>query len=116
MFSVQRTALKRKVASRIAVEAVEGVVQIHVPRLKLNNHTIGDPNEIAVEERGREGEGEEEGAVGGRDPEAQGEDGQGDERDRRSPPPMDIEEDLVVQTSVENLMDWTHLNLTLYSY
>ena len=38
----------------------------------------GDPNEIAVEERGREGEGEEEGAVGGRDPEAQGEDGQGD--------------------------------------
>ena len=42
----------------------------------------GDPNEIAVE-RGREGEGEEEGAVGGRDPEArEGEDGQG----RRSPP------------------------------
>ena len=37
----------------------------------------GDPNEIAVEERGREGEGEEEGVVGGRDPEAQGEDGQG---------------------------------------
>ena len=36
----------------------------------------GDPNEIAVEERGREGEGEEEGAVGGRDPEAhEGEDG-----------------------------------------
>ena len=43
----------------------------------------GDPNEIAVEERGREGEGEEEGVVGGRDPEAhEGEDGQG----RRSPP------------------------------
>ena len=42
-----------------------------------------DPNEIAAEERGREGEGEEEGAVGGRDPEAcEGEDGQG----RRSPP------------------------------
>ena len=40
----------------------------------------GDPNEIAVGERGREGEGEEEGAVGGRDPEAhEGEDGQGDE-------------------------------------
>ena len=40
----------------------------------------GDPNEIAVEER--EGEGEEEGVVGGRDPEARkGEDGQG-----RSPP------------------------------
>ena len=40
----------------------------------------GDPNEIAVTERGREGEGEEEGAVGGRDPEAcEGEDGQGDE-------------------------------------
>ena len=47
----------------------------------------GDPNEIAVGERGREGEGEEEGAVGGRDPEArEGEDGQGDERGRRSPP------------------------------
>ena len=43
----------------------------------------GDPNEIAVEEREREGEGEEEGAVGGRDPEAcKGE----DERGRRSPP------------------------------
>ena len=39
----------------------------------------GDPNEIAVEERGREGEGEEEGAVGGRDPEAhEGQDGPGD--------------------------------------
>ena len=46
----------------------------------------GDPNEIAVEERGREGEGEEEGAVGGRDPEAQREDGQRDDRGRRSPP------------------------------
>ena len=35
------------------------------------------------------------------------------------PHPMDMEdteEDLVVQTSVENLMDWTHLNLTLCSY
>ena len=43
----------------------------------------GDPNEIAVEERGTEGEGEEEGVVGGRDPEArEGEDGQG-----RRPPP-----------------------------
>ena len=40
----------------------------------------GDPSEIAVEERGREGEGEEEGVVGGRDPEAhEGEDGQGDD-------------------------------------
>ena len=40
----------------------------------------GDPNEIAVTERGREGEGEEEGAVGGRNPEArEGEDGPGDE-------------------------------------
>ena len=29
------TALKREVASRIAVEAMEGVVQIHIPRLKL---------------------------------------------------------------------------------
>ena len=39
----------------------------------------GDPSEIAVAERGREGEGEEE-AVGGRDPEAcEREDGQGDE-------------------------------------
>ena len=47
----------------------------------------GDPNEIAVEEREREGEGEEEGAVGGRDPRArEGEDGQGDNRGRRSPP------------------------------
>ena len=43
----------------------------------------GDPNEIAVEERGREGEGEGEGVVGGRDPEArEGE----DEGGRRSPP------------------------------
>ena len=35
------------------------------------------------------------------------------------PHPMDTEdtgEDLVVQTSIENLMDWTHLNLTLCSY
>ena len=33
------------------------------------------------------------------------------------PHPMeDIEEDLVVQKSVGNLMDWTHLNLTLCSY
>ena len=40
----------------------------------------GNPNEIAVEERGREGEGEEEGAVGGRDSEAhEREDGQGDD-------------------------------------
>ena len=40
----------------------------------------GDPNEIAVTERGREGEGEEEGAVGGRDPKThEGEDGHGDE-------------------------------------
>ena len=47
----------------------------------------GDPNEIAVEERGREGEGEGEGVVGGRDPEArEGEDGPGDERGRTSPP------------------------------
>ena len=47
----------------------------------------GDPNEIAVTERGREGEGEEEGAVGGRDPEGhEGEDGPGDDHGRRSPP------------------------------
>ena len=47
----------------------------------------GDPNEIAVDKRGREGEGEEEGAVGGRDPRAhEGEDGQGDDQGRRSPP------------------------------
>ena len=33
------------------------------------------------------------------------------------PHPMeDTEEDLVVQKSIENLMDWTHLNLTLCSY
>ena len=42
LFSVWRTALKRKVATRIAVEAMEGVVQIHIPRLKLKNHTIND--------------------------------------------------------------------------
>ena len=47
----------------------------------------GDLNEIAIEERGREGEGEEEGAVGGRDLEVhEGEDGQGDDQGRRSPP------------------------------
>ena len=33
---------ERKVATRIAVEAEEAVVQIHIPRLKLKNHTIGD--------------------------------------------------------------------------
>ena len=36
------------------------------------------------------------------------------------PHPMDMEdieaEDLVVQMSIENLMDWTHLNLTPCSY
>ena len=31
-------------------------------------------------------------------------------------PTEDTEEDLVVQMSIENLMDWTHLNLTLCSY
>ena len=47
----------------------------------------GDLNEIAIEERGREGEDEEEGVVGGRDPEAcEGEDGQGEDQGRRSPP------------------------------
>ena len=76
----------------------------------------GDPNEIAVEERGREGEGEEEGAVGGRDPEArEGEDGQGDEWGRRSPP-HGYRGGFAVQTSVENLMAWTHPNLILCSY
>ena len=40
----------------------------------------GDLNEIAIEERGREGEGEEEGLAGGRDLEVhEGEDGQGDD-------------------------------------
>ena len=77
----------------------------------------GDPNEIAVEERGREGEGEGEGVVGGRNPKArEGEDGPGDDHGRRIPTPMDTEEDLVVQTSIENLMAWTHLTLTLCSY
>ena len=37
-----RTAQKRRVATRIAVEAMEAVVQIHIPRLKLKNHTIND--------------------------------------------------------------------------
>ena len=46
-----------------------------------------DPNEIAVEERGREGEGEGEGVVGGRDPKAcKREDGPGDDHGRRIPP------------------------------
>ena len=31
-------------------------------------------------------------------------------------PTEDTEEDLVVQESIENLMDWTHLYLTLWSY
>ena len=35
-------ALKRKAATRIAVEAEEAVVQIHILRLKLTNHTIND--------------------------------------------------------------------------
>ena len=48
----------------------------------------GDPNEIAVDERGREGEGEEEGAVGGKRSleHVRDEDGQGDNQGRRSPP------------------------------
>ena len=32
------------------------------------------------------------------------------------PHPMDTEEDLVVEMSIENLMAWTHLNLTLCLY
>ena len=39
---LRRTAQKRKVAARIAVEAMEAVVQIPLPRLKLKNHTIND--------------------------------------------------------------------------
>ena len=35
-----------KVASRIAVEAVEAVVQIHIPRLKLKTHATGDEQHI----------------------------------------------------------------------
>ena len=35
-------ALKRKAATRIAVEAKEAVVQIHILRLRLKNHTIND--------------------------------------------------------------------------
>ena len=79
----------------------------------------GDPNEIAVEERGRQGEGKEEGAVGGRDPEAHEERMVQEMNEVEDPHLMDtedIEEDSVVQTSVENLMDWTHLNLTPCSY
>ena len=34
--------LKRKVAIRIAVESMEAVVQIHIPRVRLKSHTIGD--------------------------------------------------------------------------
>ena len=34
-------SVKRKVAP-VAVEAVEGVVQIHTPILKLKNHTTND--------------------------------------------------------------------------
>ena len=81
----------------------------------------GDLNEIAIEERGREGEGEEEGVVGGRDPEVHMKERMVKEMTEvEDPHPMDLEdievEDLVVQTSVENLMDWTHLNLTPCSY
>ena len=32
------------------------------------------------------------------------------------PHPMNTEEDLAVQTSIENHMAWTHLNLTLCLY
>ena len=38
---VKLFSVKRKVAS-VAVEAVEGVVPIHTPILKLKNHTIND--------------------------------------------------------------------------
>ena len=33
---------EKKVATRIAVEAMEAVVQIHIPRVRLKNHTIND--------------------------------------------------------------------------
>ena len=35
-------SIEKKAATRIAVEAEEAVVQIHIPRLKLKNHTIND--------------------------------------------------------------------------
>ena len=36
------TALKRKVVTRIAVESMEAEAQIHIPRVRLKNHTIND--------------------------------------------------------------------------
>ena len=76
----------------------------------------GDPSEITVEERGREGEGEEEGVVLEEEILKHMKERMVKEMiEVEDPYPMDmedIEEDLVVQTSVENLMDWTHLNLT----
>ena len=42
LLSVQTIILKREAASRIAVEAAEGVVQIYTPRLKLKNYTINN--------------------------------------------------------------------------
>ena len=52
-------------------------------------------------------------AVGGRDPKAREEERTVQEMIMvEESHPMDTEEDLVVQTSVENLMAWTHLNLT----
>ena len=36
------TALKIEVVTRIAVESVEAVVQIHIPRVRLKNHIIND--------------------------------------------------------------------------
>ena len=76
----------------------------------------GDPNEIAVEER------EEREKV--KKKEWLEEEILKHVRERmvqetivvEDPHPMDTEEDLVVQTPVENLMAWTHLNLTLCSY
>ena len=76
---------------------------------------------LLVEERGREGEGEEEGVVGGkRSLKHMKERMVKEMTEVEDPHPMDMEdievEDLVVQTSIENLMDWTHLNLTPCSY
>ena len=80
----------------------------------------GDPNEIAVEERGREGEGEEEGVVEEEILKHMKERMVKEMIEVEEPHPVDMEdieaEDLVVQMSVENLMDWTHLNLTPCSY
>ena len=76
----------------------------------------GDPNEIAVEERGREEKVKEKEWLEEEILKQMRERMVQKMNEVEDSYPVDTQEDLVVQTSVENHMAWTHLNLTLCSY